>query len=181
MKMRQDDLDTLIGLVALSDRKAFASLYRRTSPKLFSICLRILKDRTDADEALQEVYVNIWQRARLFSAKAGTAEVWMAAIARNRAIDIIRARKPVASELDDLPELVETAPNPEQTLLHKDTGRGIDLCLGELEESRAKAVRQAYLEGMTYQDLAEQYGVPLNTMRTWLRRSLIKLKECMER
>jgi RNA polymerase sigma-70 factor (ECF subfamily) len=181
MEMRQDDLDTVIGLVALSDRKAFASLYGRTSPKLFSICLRILKDRTDADEALQEVYVKIWQRARQFSAATGTAEVWMAAIARNTAIDMIRARKPVASELNDIPELVETAPNPEQTLMYKDTGRGIDLCLGELEDNKAKAVRQAYLEGMTYQELAESYAVPLNTMRTWLRRSLIKLKECMER
>ncbi|UHS58983.1 sigma-70 family RNA polymerase sigma factor [Agrobacterium vaccinii] len=179
--MRQDDLHTLIGLVALSDRKAFASLYGRTSPKLFSICLRILKDRTDADEALQEVYVKIWQRARQFSAVTGTAEIWMAAIARNTAIDMIRARKPVASELSDGRELVETAPNPEQMLLRKDTGRGIDLCLGELEDNKAKAVRQAYLEGMTYQELAESYAVPLNTMRTWLRRSLIKLKECMER
>ena len=179
--MRQDDLTTLIGLVALSDRKAFASLYKLTSPKLFSICLRILKDRTDADEALQEVYVKIWQRARLFSATSGTAEVWLAAIARNQSIDIIRSRKPIASELDDVPDLAETAPDPEQALLNKDSGRSIDLCLAELEENRANAVRQAYLDGMSYQDLAEHYLVPLNTMRTWLRRSLIKLKECMER
>ena len=179
--MRQDDLSTLIGLVAMADRTAFASLYQRTSAKLFSICLRILKDRTDADEALQEVYIKIWQRARLFSATSGTAEVWLAAIARNQAIDIIRARKPIASELDDVPDLAETGPNPEQTLLHKDSGRTIDLCLSELEENKAKAVRQAYLDGMSYQDLAQHYAVPLNTMRTWLRRSLIKLKECMER
>jgi RNA polymerase sigma-70 factor (ECF subfamily) len=179
--MRQDDLSTLIGLVALSDRNAFASLYKRTSSKLFSICLRILKDRTDADEALQEVYVKIWQRARLFSATSGTAEVWLAAIARNQSIDIIRARKPIASELDDVPDLAEAGPDPEQALLQKDSGRSIDLCLGELEDNRANAVRQAYLDGMSYQDLAQHYAVPLNTMRTWLRRSLIKLKECMER
>ncbi|WP_421362057.1 sigma-70 family RNA polymerase sigma factor [Agrobacterium rosae] len=179
--MRQDDLSTLIGLVALADRIAFASLYKRTSSKLFSICLRILKDRTDADEALQEVYVKIWQRARLFSATSGTADVWLAAIARNQAIDIIRARKPIASELDDGPDLVDTGPDPEQAMLRKDEGRSIDLCLGELEESRANAVRQAYVEGMSYQELAQLHAVPLNTMRTWLRRSLIKLKECMER
>ncbi|MES5100844.1 sigma-70 family RNA polymerase sigma factor [Agrobacterium sp. BA1120] len=179
--MRQDDLSTLIGLVALSDRNAFASLYTSTSPKLFSICLRILKDRTDADEALQEVYVKIWQRARLFSAASGTAEVWLAAIARNQSIDIIRARKPIASELSDVPDLVDAAPDPEQATLQKDTGRSIERCLDELEESRAKAVRQAYVEGMSYQELAQVYAVPLNTMRTWLRRSLIKLKECMER
>ncbi|WP_320201368.1 sigma-70 family RNA polymerase sigma factor [Agrobacterium sp. rho-13.3] len=179
--MRHDDLNTLIGRVALSDRKAFVSLYKQTSPKLFSICLRILKDRTDADEALQEVYVKIWQRARLFSAMAGTPESWLATVARNQSIDMIRMRKPIASELDDVPDLADGSPDPEQATLNRDMGRSIDLCLAELEDSRADAVRHAYLDGMSYQELAERYAVPLNTMRTWLRRSLIKLKECMER
>ncbi|NTF33313.1 sigma-70 family RNA polymerase sigma factor [Rhizobium skierniewicense] len=179
--MRHEDLGTLIGRVALSDRNAFVLLYKQTSPKLFSICLRILKDRTDADEALQEVYVKIWQRAHLFSAMAGTPEGWMATVARNQSIDMIRVRKPVASELDDVPDLTDSSPDPEQATLNKDTGRTIDLCLAELEDTRADAVKRAYLDGMSYLELAEHYAVPLNTMRTWLRRSLIKLKECMER
>ncbi|NTJ45089.1 sigma-70 family RNA polymerase sigma factor [Agrobacterium larrymoorei] len=179
--MVQEDIATLIGLVALSDRQAFKSLYKRTSPKLFAICLRILKDRTDADEALQEVFVKIWQRARLFSAANGTADVWVAAIARNTSIDMIRARKPSASELSDVPDLAEPAPDPEQSLLRKDARHGIDLCLSELGDQKADAVRRAYLDGVTYQELADDHGVPLNTMRTWLRRSLMKLKECLDR
>lgn len=94
---------------------------------------------------------------------------------------MIRMRKPIASELDEVFDLSDQAPNPEQATLQRDTGRTIDLCLDELEETRAEAVKRAYLDGMTYQELADRYAVPLNTMRTWLRRSLIKLKECMER
>lgn len=179
--MPNEDLARLISNIALSDRKAFVVLYNQTSSKLFSICLRILKNRTDADEALQEVYVKVWQRSHLFSAISGTPESWLATIARNQSIDMIRMRKPIASELDEVFGLSDQAPNPEQATLQRDTGRTIDLCLDELEETRAEAVKRAYLDGMTYQELADRYAVPLNTMRTWLRRSLIKLKECMER
>jgi RNA polymerase sigma-70 factor (ECF subfamily) len=179
--MPNDDLAQLIGNIALADRKAFVALYNQTSSKLFSICLRILKNRTDADEALQEVYVKIWQRARLFSVNSGTPESWLATIARNQSIDMIRRRKPIASELDEILDLSDDTPDPEQATLVKDTQRSIDLCLKELEEDRAEAVRNAYIEGMSYQELAERYAVPLNTMKTWLRRSLIKLKVCMEK
>jgi RNA polymerase sigma-70 factor, ECF subfamily len=179
--MSNDDLALLISNIALADRKAFVVLYNQTSSKLFAICLRILKNRTEAEEALQEVYIKIWQRSRLFSTTSGTPDSWLATIARNQSIDMIRKRKPVASELDTVADLSDDTPDPEQTTLTKDTGHQIDLCLSELERNRADAVRYAYIEGMSYQELAERYAVPLNTMRTWLRRSLIKLKECMER
>ncbi len=175
------DFADLIGRVALGDRKAFAALYNQTSPKLLAICLRILGSRNEAEEVLQEVYIKIWQRAGAFTTGSSTSVAWLAAIARNQSIDALRARKPVADEIDKAFDLADAGPDPEAQVVIKDEGRRIDTCMEELEADRAVAVKRAYVEGLSYQELADQFGVPLNTVRTWLRRSLLKLRECMER
>ncbi len=175
-----ETISDLIGRVALKDRKAFSVLYQQTSPKLFAICVRILRDRNEAEEALQEIYVKIWQRADRFATGSATPLSWLAAIARNHAIDVIRARKPVGDTIDEAYDLADSAPNPEMQVELRAEGRRIDSCMERLGEDRATAVRRAYVEGLSYQELAEMFSVPLNTMRTWLRRSLLKLRECME-
>lgn len=175
------DFADLISRIALGDRKAFAALYNQTSPKLLAICLRILGNRNEADDVLQEVYIKIWQRAGAFTAGSATSAAWLAAIARNQSIDTLRARKPVADEIDSVLDLADGDPDPETQVVIRDEGRRIDTCMEELEADRAVAVKRAYVEGQSYQELADQFGVPLNTMRTWLRRSLLKLRECMER
>ncbi|MDM9626203.1 sigma-70 family RNA polymerase sigma factor [Rhizobium sp. S152] len=179
--MTSEEVAQLIGRVAIGDRKAFAALYRETSPKLFAISLRILRDRPEAEEALQETYMKIWLRASVYAATSGAPSPWLAAIARNQAIDLMRTRKPVADELDTAYDLADDEPDPETQTVIKDEGRRIDTCMEELEADRAVAVKRAYVEGLSYQELADQFGIPLNTMRTWLRRSLLKLRECMER
>jgi len=179
--MATDDIASLVSRVAMRDQSAFSELYNKTSPKLFGVCLRILKNRTDAEEVLQEVFVRIWQRADRFIASENPAMGWLTSIARNRSIDAIRARKPVADEIDAVYDLADDDPDPEKQAVMKGEGRRIDLCMETLEDGRADAVRSAYVEGLSYQELADQYAVPLNTMRTWLRRSLIKLRECMDR
>ncbi|MDK4740707.1 sigma-70 family RNA polymerase sigma factor [Rhizobium sp. CNPSo 3464] len=179
--MASEEIEALIGRVAMRDQKAFVALYKKTSPKLYAVCLRILGNRTDAEEILQEVYVKIWQRAERFIASEGPAIPWLTTIARNQSIDAIRARKPVADEIDTAYDLADTEPGPEEQAMVKGEGRRIDRCMEELEADRARAVRSAYVDGLSYQELAEQYAVPLNTMRTWLRRSLIRLRECMDR
>jgi RNA polymerase sigma-70 factor (ECF subfamily) len=180
--MQSNEMATLINRVAMGDRSAFATLYQSTSPKLFSICLRILRDRTEAEEALQEIYIKVWQRAKTFATGAGTPGTWLAAIARNHSIDSIRSRKPVAEDIADNYELADEAvASPEQQVVIMDEGRRIDSCMQELEATHASAVRRAYVEGLSYLELADELQVPLNTVRTWLRRSLIKLRECMQR
>jgi RNA polymerase sigma-70 factor (ECF subfamily) len=180
--MQSNEIAALINHVAMGDRTAFATLYRATNPKLFSICLRILKDRPDAEEALQEIYIKVWQRSKTFATSAGTPSSWLASIARNHAIDTIRARKPVADDLDEAYDLAdENSPDPEQQVAIADEGRRIDSCMRELDAARARAVRSAYVDGLSYLELAEELKVPLNTVRTWLRRSLLKLRECMQR
>nr|WP_316652000.1 sigma-70 family RNA polymerase sigma factor [uncultured Gellertiella sp.] len=178
--MAADELSDLISRVALKDRAAFSLLYQRTSAKLFAVCLRILRDRSEAEEALQDVFIKIWQRSARFAAEGRNGSGWLTAIARNHSIDILRARKPVADQIDEAYDLADPAPDPESDAVMAGEGRRIDRCMGLLEADRASAVKRAYVEGLSYQELADQFRVPLNTMRTWLRRSLIKLRECLD-
>ena len=179
--MSQDDLPGLIARTALGDRTAFSSLYSQTSAKLFGVSLRILKDRAQAEDAVQEVYVRIWRRAGSFRVGQASAMAWLVTIARNQAIDMIRARQPSTLEYDDAPEVADPAMDPEARAVLGGESKRIEACLGELEANKAVAVVAAYVEGLSYQELAEQNAVPLNTMRTWLRRSLLKLRECLNR
>jgi RNA polymerase sigma-70 factor, ECF subfamily len=174
-----EDQGLLLNRIALGDRAAFSALYAATSAKLFAICLRILNNGSEAEDAVQEVYIKVWRRAGHFSAEQGHAMTWLAALARNHAIDIIRARKPQADSIDETFDLASSEPDPEAAAINTSEGGRIDTCMQTLEADRAEAVRRAYVEGLSYQELAELYRVPLNTMRTWLRRSLLKLRECL--
>jgi RNA polymerase sigma-70 factor (ECF subfamily) len=179
MSQSTAEIADLIARTALKDRGAFRDLYQRTSAKLFGVTLRILRDRSEAEEALQEVYVKIWQRADRYAAGGYSPISWLVAIARNHALDILRARKPIADDIDGALEVADLAPDPEQAAIGQGERGRIDTCLAELEGDKAEAVRGAYLDGFSYDELAARFGVPLNTMRTWLRRSLIKLRECL--
>ena len=176
-----DDLSELIERISLRDREAFRRLYDLTSPKLFAICLRMLRDKGEAEDALQEVYVKVWTNASKFTVSQYSAITWLAAVARNHAIDIIRARKPQAVDIEDVLSTADDRPDPERSVLAASERRRIDRCLGELKAERADAVRSAYIEGYSYQELADRYRLPVNTLRTWLRRSLLSLKGCLER
>jgi RNA polymerase sigma-70 factor (ECF subfamily) len=179
MSQSTADIADLISRTALRDRQAFRDLYQRTSAKLFGVTLRILRDRAEAEEALQEVYVKIWQRADRYAVGGYSPISWLVAVARNHALDMLRARRPVSADIDVALEVADHAPDPEQAAIGKGERSRIDACLGELEAEKAEAVRGAYLDGFSYDELAVRYNVPLNTMRTWLRRSLIKLRECL--
>ena len=173
------DIADLIARCALRDRAAFKTLYDRTSAKLFGVTLRILKDRSEAEEALQEVFVKVWQRADRYVAGTTSPISWLVAVARNHSLDILRARRPPSDDIDVALEIPDAGPSPERATQDSQERRQIDDCLGTLEPDRADAVRGAYLDGYSYEELATRYAVPLNTMRTWLRRSLIKLKDCL--
>ena len=175
-----DQYGNLLARVALSDRQAFSVLYDRASAKLFGITLRMLKDRTEAEDALQEVFVRVWQRASTFQ-PGGSGEAWLVSVARNHCIDRLRARRPSAQDLNEEGMAVaDPGRNPEQLAAQASEMTLVSNCLDTLPEDRAKAVRGAYLDGDSYEDLAIRHSVPLNTMRTWLRRSLIALRQCIE-
>ncbi len=174
-----NDITGLLARVALGDRQAFDLLYQKTSAKLFGVSLRLLKDRTEAEDVLQEVYIKVWQRADRFNQSDASPMSWLIAITRNHAIDRIRARKTVTADIEEIAELADKAPTPEANVIAGSDRRKINECLEQLEKVKSSAVRGAYMEGYSYQELSDRYKIPLNTVRTWLRRSLAKLKECL--
>jgi RNA polymerase sigma-70 factor (ECF subfamily) len=173
------DIADLIARCALRDRKAFATLYGRTSAKLYGVTLRILRDRSEAEEALQEVYVKIWQRADRYVPGGFSPISWLVAVARNHSLDVLRARKPKGEDIDLALDVADAGPTPEQAAADRGERSRIDDCLGQLDPEKADAVRGAYLDGYSYDELATRFSVPLNTMRTWLRRSLLRLRDCL--
>lgn len=176
-----DDIENMIAKVGGGDVAAFSQLYDATSAKLFGVCLRVLTDRAEAEDALQEVYVKIWQKSGTYSANGYSPMTWLITIARNHAVDQLRARKAPTRDIDDVAGLADKGPTPEMAAIQSSQRAQINGCLDELDIARATAVRGAYLNGNTYQELADDAGVPINTMRTWLRRSLVKLRECLSR
>lgn len=174
------EIERLLGLCALGDRAAFGRLYDQAAPKLFGVSLRILANRGDAEEATQEAFVRIWQNAGRFQSGRGSAPGWIVAIARNAAIDLARTRKAPARDIAAMVDLADPGPTPEASAETADDRRRIEGCLGQLPADRAQAVRAAYVEGYSYDDLARRFEVPLNTMRTWLRRALMTLRKCLE-
>jgi RNA polymerase sigma-70 factor (ECF subfamily) len=174
----------LVGLldgIARGERAALAALYQRTSAKLYGVCLRLLGSEEDAQDALQDAYATVWQKAARFDASKASPITWLCVVARNKAIDRLRQR-PVAG--DDLEmalaipdsglsalELVEQAQESDRLLR----------CLEELEERSRAMIRAAFLDGASYSQLAERESVPLGTMKSWIRRGLLRLRGCLER
>jgi RNA polymerase sigma-70 factor (ECF subfamily) len=181
----EDEIAALLARIARRDRRAFRTFYGATSAQLFGLCLRILRDRAVAEEVAQEIFVKLWRNADSFDPARGSGRAWVLTVARNHAIDRLRRRRAGGARHDDGPEALERVadpgPGPAESLVAKQGRAAIDACLEELAETRARAVRLAYLEGASYAELAALFDVPLNTMRSWLRRSLLALKECLSR
>ncbi|RVV98634.1 sigma-70 family RNA polymerase sigma factor [Mesobaculum littorinae] len=179
------EIESLLQKTATGDRSAFLELYDRTSAKLFGVCLRVLNDRPEAEDVLQDVFVKIWRNADRYRANGLSPMTWLITVARNSAIDRLRARRAAGGatggDISEAREVPDSDPGPEARAIALSERDRIRACLDELESDKAQAVRGAYLDGLSYRDLAERYAVPLNTMRTWLRRSLDKLKECLGR
>ena len=167
--------------VAERDRPAYAELYQRTSAKLYGIVLRILRRRDVADEVLQEVYVQIWERAAQYDATRASPVGWMAVIARNRAIDEVRRKRPVS--LDDAPEALQVATDagdPLDLLEQSEALQRLHQCLEHLEPDRRQVVLSAYYEGLSREELAIRFGHPIGTIKSWLHRSLLQLRDCLK-
>jgi RNA polymerase sigma-70 factor (ECF subfamily) len=179
MTSSPDELAALLGKIAAKDRAAFAALYRATSAKLYGVIARILV-HGDASEALQEAYVKIWQRAGDYDAARGSPLAWMATIARNRALDEARKRRPLS--LEDMPEGFEPAGESEDPLASRERSEAYAAllrCLERLEPDKRAMVLAAYYRGASREALAARYNAPVGTVKTWLRRSLADLRDCL--
>ena len=178
--VEREELARLLEQTGRSDQQAFAELYRRTSSKLFGVCLRMLHERGEAEDALQNTYINIWRRAGNFDHSRAGAMTWLITLTRNQCID--RLRKHRETSLDDgiAEHLVDPGPDPSAYGEASEQRQQLERCLEGLAGQQQSAVRAAFFSGATYNDLALRSGVPLATMKSWIRRSLIRLRTCLE-
>lgn len=168
--------------IGTGDRSALRIVYQDSSAKLFGVLLRILKDRSEAEDVLQDVYVAVWRKAALYDPARASPITWLVAIARNRAIDRIRSgamRRRTAS-IEEAAEVKDVKPSALDLVVKAEQQVRLGACLGELEPKASQAIRSAFLDGVTYEQLAERMGVPLGTMKSWIRRGLLKLRTCLE-
>ncbi len=174
------ELVWLLAAVAKGDQAAFDKLYVATRAKLYGVVLRILRRSDLADEVIQETYVKIWTSAGQFNPAMASPITWMVAIARNRAIDTVR--KKTDTSIEDVPEAMEVAADTVDPLAARELSEELKRllgCIGRLEGERRKLVLLAYYDGFSREQLAQQLGKPVNTIKTWLRRSLLEIRECL--
>jgi RNA polymerase sigma-70 factor (ECF subfamily) len=171
----------LLAEVSNGDRQAFSALYDRTSAKLYGICLRLLGSDAEAQDALQDAYVTVWQKAERFDPDKASAITWLAVLARNKAIDRLRRRPVGTDQLDAAAEVEDERPSAFEVVGNSQDAARLGDCLGELEDRPRAMIRSAFLDGATYPELAQREGVPLATMKSWIRRGLQRLRGCLER
>jgi len=176
------DLAALLAATASGSRDGFAQLYGASRGKLFAVVLRILKRHDLAEEVLQDAFVTIWDRAGDFSPDKGAPMTWMATVVRHRAIDRLRRNRPEVS-LDAAPEAIQVAdeaPSPLANAIASADRRALQHCLDELEGEQKQSILLAYYNGLTHEEVAEKRGAPLGTVKSWIRRGLLRLKGCLE-
>ena len=171
-------LAAALSRVAEGDRPAFAEVYLRTSAKLFGICLRISGSRSEAEEAMQEAYIKVWQKAAAFDPGLSSPITWLAVVARNKAIDRLRARGRSASEPlgKEALALVDTSPSASDAAEAREESRLIAQLMSQLDDRQESAIRRAFFGGATYEELAFRDGVPLGTVKSRVKRGLARLK-----
>ena len=170
-----------MGRLAGGEQEALGELYDRTSAKLFGICLRILNDREEAEDILQDVYLTVWRRADRFEPARASPITWLATIARNRSIDRLRqiGRRGGGRPMEEAEEVADDAPDAFEALAASDEGRRLAECLRTLDDGTSKSIVAAFYGGATYEFIAERLSVPLGTLKSRIRRGLIKLKGCL--
>lgn len=173
-------IDDLLAKVSLRDRQAFSELYDRTSAKLFSVAFRILSEQAETEDAVQDAYVKIWRNAGKFETGRASAMTWLITIARNAAIDRARKRRDVPTEIDERSFEPSDDPTPEDFALMADDHARLHGCLEELDDDQRRVVRTAFFTGCTYAEIADNIDTPLGTVKSWIRRSLIKLRDCLD-
>ena len=202
---RDDRLAELLARVARADREAFEALYRATSATLFGLVLRINRERPQAEEVLQEIYIAVWRQAASFDRQRGQALAWLTALARHRAIDSVRrkAGQPVtisrfgaagggggggsdggggdADEIDLLERLPSDEPGPLDLLDDASRAHALERCMDGLSGEQRSSLALAYYQGLSHAEVAAHLSQPLGTVKSWVRRGLQSLRGCLDR
>ncbi|MGC8517287.1 MAG: sigma-70 family RNA polymerase sigma factor [Steroidobacteraceae bacterium] len=176
-----ETLEQLLARTAMRDRAAFERLYQRTSSRLFGLCVRMMRDRGEAEEVLQEAFITVWRRAEAYNPTLSSANTWLTTLVRNRIIDRLRQRhETTRAEAIDLEHLPDQTPGPAAHAEASEDYARLERCLGQLDAKYSRSVREAFFTGATYKELAVRTQVPLATLKSWIRRALMQLRTCLE-
>lgn len=175
-------LAALLGQCALGSHAAFAELYRATAPKLFGVAVRILRREDWAEDVLQECYVSVWNHAADYAAAKSAPLTWMASIVRNRCLDWLR-RPHLESGGEEYSIVAESwaadAPGPMEQLLAAADADALARCLRQLDSKQRQSIALAFFHGLSHSELATHLREPLGTVKTWVRRGLARLRDCL--
>ncbi|AOI60028.1 sigma-70 family RNA polymerase sigma factor [Burkholderia diffusa] len=177
---RREHLNRLMARAAGGDQVAFAELYRLSASRVFGTIVRMLHDHGEAEDLLQEVYTTAWRRIETFDPARGGAMTWLITLARNRTIDRLRQHRDAQLDDEQVLELPDEDPTPAALAEATQERQRLEHCLSQLDPQQGRAVREAFFSGATYSELAARLRVPLGTMKSWIRRSLMQLKVCLE-
>ncbi len=177
-----EKLAALLSRCGLRDRRAFAELYEVTKSKLFAVSLRIVRERQIAEEALQDSFVNIWNNAGSYATAKAAPMTWMTAIVRNRSLDIVRRPRLETQDEDDYftQNLEDEALSPADQLTQGRESAQVENCMQGLEPDQRQTISLAFFHGLSHSEVASHLGKPLGTVKTHIRRGLMKLKGCLE-
>jgi RNA polymerase sigma-70 factor (ECF subfamily) len=177
-------LTELLAAVGSGDQRAFDELYRLCSGQLYAVLLRLLPRRDWADEALQDCFIKIWQKSETYEPARGAPLAWLATIARYRALDLLRTKRPeveMPEEGEETPlMLADPLANPLDRAIEGEGVGRLQKCLHGLHAEQRRSVMLAYYEGYTHQELAKAMSAPLGTVKSWVRRGLAALRSCLE-
>lgn len=179
MQADPPDLAGLLGRVAAGDRVAFRRLYDLQAPYLYAIAMRIVRQGPLASDAVHDAFLQVWRNAGRFDLERGNPEAWLISLVRYRALDIARRRGREVSD-EDMPESIDEDPDPLERLTSSRDAAALRACLSQLEEDRRRLVVMAFVDGLTHTEAAERLGMPLGTVKSWIRRSLQSLRLCLE-
>ena len=177
-------LTQLLAAISGGDQRAFAQLYESCSSHLFGLLLRILQRRDWAEEALQDCFLKVWQKSETYEPSRGAPLTWLSTIARYRALDLLRMKRPEVEMPEEGEEPPMTLADPGQDPVDGAIeGEGIGKlrdCMRGLQDEQRRSVLLAYYEGYTHQELAQAMQAPLGTVKSWVRRGLSRLRDCLE-
>jgi RNA polymerase sigma-70 factor, ECF subfamily len=164
----------LVARLRAGDQSAMADLYDRYSGVVYGVALRVLANTTAAEDVVQEVFLQLWRNPQAFDADRGRLAPWLAVIARNRAIDLLRKR-PLEDDINEIP--ISTGVNLEDESSQRLAVEKVRGVLGQLPQDQRKALEMAFFEGMTHTEIAGKTGEPLGTVKTRIRTGLLALRK----
>jgi len=180
---RNARLMELLARTALRDQQAFAELYRLSSPHLYAVALRILREAAAAEEVLQESFVNVWHHAGSYVAARSQPLTWLTSIVRNRCLDQLRRREVETVAMNDEDEGVNVAaegPTALEMLISGADARAVRSCVEALDAGPKQAIALAFYQGLSHSELAKHLRQPLGTVKSWVRRGLERLRSCLD-